>query len=175
MRTSEKQAQHSAALQRTQQDSWIERAARILERAFVGSGRKPSAVYNARYGRAPVIFEKHRADYDRLLSQGADLNALLDGIYAMAIELERRRDSSLPINTSLEELHQQLIEAECASNALQLKAARTGKKADVEAAISASVREVRVEKQYLMSLQRRADTLNMLERHVGYAKPVGAA
>lgn len=173
--TTQKQTQVSAELRRSQQSSWIARATRFLEDAFAGASRKPHRVYNARYGKSPVIFEKHRADYDRLLAQGADLSAILDGIYAMAIELERRRDTALPLSTSLDELHQQLIEAECAANALQLKAARTNAKGDVDAAIAASVREVRVEKQFLMGLHRRADSLTMLDRHVGYVKPIGAA
>lgn len=151
------------------QSNWMSRAKRMLEDAFANVSPKPSAVYNARYDKAPPIFEKHRADYDRLISQGANVEALLDGIYAMAFELERQRATATG-NESLDQCHQELVEAECASDALQLRAARTGTRADCDAAIAATVREVRVETKYLNKIVERSNTLALVESQVGYAR-----
>ncbi len=135
----------------------VRRFREILEGAFAHLSRKPEHLYAVRQEKTTPIFERHLNEYRTLLRAGASPSHIMNGIEAVALEVEYETQVATTHQAfaSVEDVYSLEVETECKANHLQLVARCSQSPADLDAAINATDEEVRVTKMLARSLRAR--------------------
>ncbi len=135
----------------------VRRFREILENAFAHLTRKPEHLYSVRQEKTMPIFERHLNEYRTLLRAGASPSHILNGIEALALEVEYESHVATTHQAfaTIEDVYSAEVEAECKANHLQLVARCTQSPADMDAAIVATDEEVRLTKKLAFALRSR--------------------